>query len=76
VCAHGTEVVAARKVIIIFIFVVICAALPPVFVPTNIQPCENPKIPGNLPEFQEDNCPQNVILPPGDPPARLFPGTS
>ncbi len=44
------------------------------FVPTNIPLCENPKIPGNLSDFQEENCPQNVILPPGDPPARLFPG--
>ena len=48
-----------------------CAALPPVFVPTNV----HHNIPAVLPVLAEDTLPENVILPTGDPP-QAFPGES
>ena len=45
------------------------AALPPVFVPTNM----HHDIPAVLPSLAEDTLPENVILPSGDPP-QAFPG--
>ena len=45
------------------------AALPPVFVPTNV----HHDIPAVLPSLAEDTLPENVILPSGDPP-QAFPG--
>ena len=48
---------------------VVHAALPPVFVPTNM----HHDIPAVLPSLAEDTLPENVILPSGDPP-QAFPG--